>query len=233
VIAAKANLFAMQAIRCWNDCGGGRQSTICHPGPTAAQRGFAPVKFLIDKTASRFTVQAFATGLLSSFGHNPTIEIRDYDGELQFVPETYDQAFVRVIVKTTGLDVLDEMKRDDRKRLEQTMYEQVLDVKQFPTAVYESNEIKVEKSGNGQIVAHLKGQLLFHGVAQNRSLDARVLEMGSMLRISGDFTLQQSSFGVKPFAFAGGALRLKDELKFKFELVVREQEEQDASEQPR
>ena len=46
------------------------------------QRGLVPVKFQIDPSASRFTVQAFATGLLSSFGHNPTIGMRDYDGEM-------------------------------------------------------------------------------------------------------------------------------------------------------
>jgi hypothetical protein len=37
------------------------------------KRGLVPVKFLIDPVASRFTVQAFATGMLSSFGHNPTM----------------------------------------------------------------------------------------------------------------------------------------------------------------
>ena len=183
------------------------------------------MKFLIDKTASRFTVQAFATGLLSLFGHNPTIEIRDYEGELQFVPETYEKAFVRVTVNPTRLDVLEEMKRDDLKKLEQTMYEQVLDVKQFPTAVYESRDTKVEKSENGSIVAHLQGELSFHGVTHNQRVDARVQDMGDMLRISGDFTLSQSSFGIKPVSFAGGALRLKDELKFRFELVARRAEQ--------
>ncbi len=50
------------------------------------------MKFAIDATASRFTVQAFATGLLSSFGHNPTIGIRDFDGAIEYEPETYDKA---------------------------------------------------------------------------------------------------------------------------------------------
>jgi polyisoprenoid-binding protein YceI len=195
----------------------------------ATQKGLAPVKFLIDKTASRFTVQAFATGLFSSFGHNPTIEIRDYQGELQFVPETFDKAFVRVTVHTSNLDVLDEMKRDDRKKLEHAMYEQVLDVRQFPTAVYESKEIKVERPENGPMVSHVNGELSFHGVTQNQSLDARIQNMGNMLRISGDFTLRQSSFGIKPVSFLGGALRLKDELKFKFELVAGMQEERASS----
>ena len=80
---------------------------------TAAQiqRGLATVKFTIDTGASRFTVQAFATGLLSSFGHNPKIAIRDYDGEIEFVPETFEKASVRVTVRTGGMEVLDEMKR--------------------------------------------------------------------------------------------------------------------------
>src|SRR5580704_13758593 len=120
---------------------------------TGTQRGLATVKFLIDPSVSRFTVQAFATGLLSAFGHNPTIGIRDFEGEIQFIPETYDKASLHLSLKTTGLDVLDEMKSNDRKQLEQTMYEQVLEVERFPAAVYESKDIKVEKPGNSPIVA--------------------------------------------------------------------------------
>jgi hypothetical protein len=52
------------------------------PWTREKKRGLAPVKFRVDPVASRFTVQAIATGLLSSFGHNPTIGIRDFDGEI-------------------------------------------------------------------------------------------------------------------------------------------------------
>jgi polyisoprenoid-binding protein YceI len=191
---------------------------------TATQKGLAPVTFFVDKAASRFTVQAFATGMLSSFGHNPTIGIRDYEGEIQFVPETYEKAFLRMSLKNTGLDVLDEMKSDDRKKLEKIMYEQVLEVEHFPTTVYESKEIRVEKPGNGSILARVNGELSFHGVTQSLALVGRVVDMGSLLRISGDFAVRQSDFGIKPVSFAAGALRLKDELKFKFELIARRQE---------
>src|ERR1700736_437905 len=82
------------------------------------QLGLATVRYVIDTSSSRFTVQAFATGMLSGFGHNPKIGIRDYEGEIQFVPETYDKAMVRVTVRTGAMEVLDEMKSDDRKKLE-------------------------------------------------------------------------------------------------------------------
>jgi polyisoprenoid-binding protein YceI len=188
---------------------------------TGTQKGLATVRYSIDPASSRFTVQAFATGLLSTFGHNPRIGIRDYDGQIDFVPETYEKALVRINVRTATMDVLDEMKDKDRKTLEQTMYEQVLEADRFPNTVYESKQIIVQKLGNDLLSARVTGELSFHGVTQTQSFDARVTALGTMLRISGDFSLRQSDYGIKPVSFAAGALRLKDELKFDFELVAR------------
>lgn len=188
---------------------------------TGTQKGLATVRYSIDPASSRFTVQAFATGLLSTFGHNPRIGIRDYHGEIDFVPETYEKALVRINVRTGTMEVLDEMKDKDRKTLEQTMYEQVLEADRFPNAVYESKQIAVQKLGTDLLSARVTGELSFHGVTQTQSFDARVTALGPMLRISGDFSLRQSDYGIKPVSFAAGALRLKDELKFNFELVAR------------
>jgi polyisoprenoid-binding protein YceI len=190
----------------------------------AAKRGPEPVKYVIDASGSRFTVQAFATGLLSLFGHNPTIGIRDYDGEIQFVPDTYENASVRVTVRTNAVETMDEMKGDDRRKLEQTMNEQILEPDRFPTATFESKQITVRKLGGDLASAHLAGELSFHGVTQNVSLDGSVTNTGTMMRVSGDFTLRQSDFAIKPVSFAGGALKLKDELNFHFELVARQKE---------
>jgi polyisoprenoid-binding protein YceI len=191
---------------------------------TGTQKGLAPVKFMIDAAASRFTVQAFATGLLSALGHNPTIAIRDYDGEIQFTPETFDHASVRLTVRTNAMEVVDEMKNDDRKKLEQVMYDQVLEPSRFPTAVYESRQMTVQKDNADQWRVHVTGELSFLGVMQSHSFDARVAHMGTIMRIVGQFPLRQSDYGIKPVSFAGGALRLKDELKFNFEMVARQQE---------
>jgi polyisoprenoid-binding protein YceI len=192
--------------------------------PTGTQKGLASVRYAIDASVSRFTVQAFATGLLSTFGHNPTIGISDWDGEIEFVPDTYEKTFVRLTVRTKAMQVLDEIK--DRKTLEQTMYEEVLEVSRYPEAVYESKQVSVQKLGSDLLLARVTGDLSFHGVTQTHSLDARVTLMGAaMMRISGEFSLRQSDYRIKPVSFAAGTLRLKDELKFNFELVARSQEE--------
>jgi polyisoprenoid-binding protein YceI len=191
---------------------------------TAAQRGMNLAKYQIDKNAGRFTVQAFATGMLSVFGHNPTIGMRNYEGEIHFVPQTFEKAFVRVTVQTTAMEVLDEMKNDDRKKLEKAMYEDLLESELYPAAVFESKEIAIQKLGTDLFTAHIVGELSFHGVTNTQTFDARVTDLKTMLRISGEFPLSQSDYAVKPISFAAGALRLKDELKFKFELLARAQQ---------
>ena len=189
----------------------------------------ASVRYLIDTNASRFTVQAFATGILSGFGHNPKIGMREYEGEIQFAPETYDKAMVRMTVRTGAMEVLDEMKSDDRKKLEQAMYEEVLEVQRFPSASYETKQLTVQKLSDDLLFARLTGELSFHGVARSDSFDARVTRVGAMVRVSGEFSLRQSDYGIRPVSIAGGALRLKDEIRFNFELVARIQEESGAS----
>jgi hypothetical protein len=50
------------------------------------------VRYTLDPASSRFTVQAFATGLLSALGHSPTFAVREFTGEWRFTPETFADA---------------------------------------------------------------------------------------------------------------------------------------------
>ena len=51
-----------------------------------AKEGLA--HFAIDAKTSLFTVQAFASGWLSVVAHSPKFAVRDFVGEMEFVPET-------------------------------------------------------------------------------------------------------------------------------------------------
>jgi polyisoprenoid-binding protein YceI len=186
----------------------------------AATKGLSTVRYVFDPTVSRFTVQCFATGLLSVFGHNPTIAIRDFEGGVEFIPSTYEKAFVNMNVNTTTFEVLDEMKQNDREKLQDEMFDSVLDVARFSRAMFESNRIEVQ-SQTTPLVVNIDGQLTLRGVTHPHSFSARVSNADTSLRIFGDFSLLQSDYGIRPVSFAGGALRLKDELKFRFEVVAK------------
>ena len=179
--------------------------------------------FLIDAKASRFTVRAFAAGLLSAMGHNPTIGIRGFGGEVVFDPDTMAAGGFRLTIQAASLVVEDDIRDRDRREIERAMREDVLEVSQFPEIRYEAESIAVSALGESLYSATLNGTLSLHGVTRNQPVTARIANFGEILRASGEFTLKQSDYQIRPIVVAAGALKLKDELKFSFEMVTRKQ----------
>jgi polyisoprenoid-binding protein YceI len=179
------------------------------------------VRYQIDTRSSTFKVRAFATGLLSAFGHSPTVAIRDFSGEVKFDPETLSSGSTLVRIKATSLKVADDIGDKDRQDIERQMYETVLEVSQYPEIVYECQNVTINRGANGQLEATLLGKLTLHGVTQDQAVSARISVIGDSLRATGDFSVSQSAFGIKEVTAVGGTIRLKDELKATFEMVAR------------
>jgi polyisoprenoid-binding protein YceI len=180
--------------------------------------------YVIDNRASRFTVQAFATGLLAKMGHNPTIGIRDFSGDMKFNPDKLEASSFRLLIKTASMSVQDDISDKDRREIERLMTQEVLEIAKFPEVVYEASDISVTKMADALFSATVKGNLTMHGVTNSQTIPVRVASFGSMLRASGDFSLDQTDSNIKLVSVAGGALKLKNELKFSFEIVARKQE---------
>jgi polyisoprenoid-binding protein YceI len=179
--------------------------------------------YVVDARASRFTVQAFANGILAAMGHNPKIGIRTFSGEVKFNPDTAEGSGFRLSMQANSFSVLDDVNDKDRREIERMMTEQVLEVPKFPEILYEASAVSIQRLDNTLFAATLNGNLSFHGVTNAQQVSARIAVLGEMLRASGEFTLRQSDYGIKPISVAGGALKVKDELKFSFEMVARKQ----------
>jgi polyisoprenoid-binding protein YceI len=177
--------------------------------------------YAIDPVVSRFTVKAFATGLLSSFGHNPTLAVRDFTGEATLSPAALDQASLVIRIKAGSLTVTDSMSDKDRRELESAMNEEVLETAKYPEIVYEASKVSASQAGEGQFLVNMVGTLGLHGVTNSQAVTARISLMGDMLRANGEFTTLQSAYGIRPVSIAGGSLKLKDELKCSFDIVAR------------
>jgi polyisoprenoid-binding protein YceI len=180
--------------------------------------------YLIDGRASRFTVQAFAAGLLSAMGHNPSVAIRDVSGSVNFDPEKLQADSFQLLIRASSLNVQDDISPKDCREMERLMNEEVLESVKFPEIRYEAAPISVNRISEMLYGANLDGQLTLHGVIRLQPITARVTLIGSMLRASGEFALKQTDYGIKLVSVVGGALKLKDELKFSFEIVARRQE---------
>ena len=181
------------------------------------------ISYRIDVGMSRFTVRAFATGLLSSLGHSPTLAIRDYTGEANFVSSNPEQSAIRISVKPASLTVTDDVSQKDRADIESRMNQDVLETSSYPEIVFESTQVLANKLSDDRYAANVTGNLVLHGINRQEKISAQVSVTGDVLRAYGEFTLRQSDYRIKLVSVAGGTLKVKDEVKLAFDFTARKQ----------
>ena len=59
-------------------------------------------------------MQVFAGGLLSAFGHSPTIAIRDFSGDAQVNPDDIQHSSLKITIKAESLAVRDDISDKDQ-----------------------------------------------------------------------------------------------------------------------
>lgn len=191
----------------------------------AIEKTKAPaIRYVINVRASRFTVRAFASGMLSALGHNPTIAIRDFNGEAQINPDKLEAASLRITIKATSLGVADNISDKDRREIERQMHDEVLEVSRYPEIVYECSRVSASKIADAQYQVTLDGDLTLHGVTHNLPVSARITLSGETFVAFGDFSLRQTDYDIKLVSALGGALKVKDEVKGSFNLIARKQD---------
>jgi polyisoprenoid-binding protein YceI len=105
------------------------------------------------------------------------------------------------------------------------MFDRVLEINRYPEIVFQSTQITVTRAGENRYKARVVGDLTLHGVTRTGLwIPAQVATDGNILRAQGDFTLNQSDYNMKPVRVAAGALKLKDELRFRFDLIGHREE---------
>ena len=100
--------------------------------------------------------------MLSAFGHNPTIAIPDFEGEVKWSSSTLEDASVRIVIKAGSLVVTGDISRKDRQEIEQRMHDEVLETDGFPEIVYECPRVSsIQKIGEGLFSVSLNGRIVF------------------------------------------------------------------------
>jgi polyisoprenoid-binding protein YceI len=182
------------------------------------------IRYTFDPASSRFTVQAFAAGLLSGLGHSPTFAIRSFTAELCFAPDAPAEASFRLSAKADSLTLTDSVSSKDRDDIEGRMRQEVLETTTYPEIVFDGHEITTDKVVENWYRLRLKGELRLHGVKRPQLVDTQLRILEDQVRLSGQCSLLLSGYRIKPVTALGGMIKLKDELKFDFELVGRKQD---------
>jgi polyisoprenoid-binding protein YceI len=179
------------------------------------------MRYLIDDSQRRFVAQAFAKGMLSAFGHNPRLAIRDFEGELEFDSGAPNASTLRMTARADSLVVIDDVSEKDRREIERTTREEILNANRYPRIDFRSASVAMYQTAEGRYQTRIVGDLTIRGVTREYAIDLTVTFEGDDLRAEGGFLLRQSDFKIKPVSVAGGLLKLKDEVQLSFSILAR------------
>jgi polyisoprenoid-binding protein YceI len=176
-----------------------------------AARGIADQR-LVDAEKSTVTVNVFKSGMFKALADNHVIQAPLSDGSLDFDAPT---PHVQVLFDARQLRVLDPgLSASDRQKVQARMVgPEVLDSERFSWISYHSLESRRVGSGRWEV----KGELELHGTI--RSLTVTLIEERG--RYKGSTTFKQSDFGITPITIAAGTVRVKDEVRIDFDIVMR------------
>jgi polyisoprenoid-binding protein YceI len=175
--------------------------------------------FRLEPLQGRFTVQAFATGMLSFFGHSPTFAAGDYGGTVRFEGGRVGGMAFRLAVRTESLTLTDNVSASDRHEIEGTMRRDVLETTAYPEIKYESDAADSDTVAQGRYRVTIHGRLTLHGVTRDHPVPAELVIFDDGIRLRGESQLALSQHRIRPVTALGGTIRLKDELKVSFDIA--------------
>jgi polyisoprenoid-binding protein YceI len=172
-------------------------------------QGFAQAK-QIDTENSKITIHAYKTGLFSFAAHDHVIEAPIVAGQVD-----ESEKLVTIEIETKSLRVLDPGESEkNRAEIQQTMLsDKLLDATKYPTISFRSNSYRQGGDDSAQVL----GKLSLHGAV--RLVTLAVKKEGG--RWTGSTRLKQTDFGMQPVSVAGGTVKVKDEVKIEFSVVVK------------
>ena len=178
------------------------------------------MRYRIDASRSSFTAQAFAEGMLSFMGHNPTFAVNRYGGEIQLNSDNSAVDSMLLIIQAETLSLLDKLSGKDASEIENTMRREVLEVSQHPEIAFVSKDISMNQIADNRYAVKIKGFLSLHGESRGQKIEAEAEISGKTIRAQGKFKLKQSDFDIKQVKALGGTLKVKDEVEISFDITA-------------
>lgn len=176
----------------------------------------------IDAGQSLIAIAVRRGGSLARFGHDHVVASRAISGRvapaaglaaLQF---RLDQLSVDEAALRLAAGMPTQPSEEAIAGTRQNMLLRVLDAAHYPLV-----QVELRRAGAG-LPMQLQATITLHGVRRTLTLPVRGSSAADgSLRVSGEFTLRQSDYGIVPFSVLGGALAVEDQLELRFDIVAR------------
>src|ERR1700730_16594080 len=183
-----------------------RQTVFLAAGSLVCVLGVSAQQHNIDTQKSTLTIHVGKTGVFSGLGHEHEVRAPIHSG----TADTGSHPAVEIHVAARALRVIDkDASEKERSEVQKTMLgPEVLDSEGHQEIVFRSTG--AEPAGQGRWT--LRGNLTLRGLTRPVTVQV-TLKDG---RYTGETTMKQTDFGIKPPGKAG--VRAKDEVKIEFDV---------------
>ncbi|HEU5459655.1 MAG TPA: YceI family protein [Pyrinomonadaceae bacterium] len=191
-------------------------------GPGSFLGAPSTVTYNLDASQSKFMAHANAGGLLWFKGKDHHLAAREFTGQVEITPDTITPASLRLVVKADSLhETGAEFTEPQKEIINKELREIVLHPDRYPDIVFQSTNVTMKNSGAGRNEVKIDGNLTLHGVTKRITIPAVVTLSGDTLRAVGEFSIDRDDFQVKATSAFHGLVRVRNKVKFEFDIVGR------------
>lgn len=176
--------------------------------------------YRLDASESKFIAHAYAGGLLWFKGHDHLIAVKDFGGEAQLTPITVTPASLKISAKAGSMVETSSVFTEQQKQIiNKELREIVLQPDQYPDIVFRSTQVTGKATSDNRYELRITGDLTLHGVTRQITIPTKVTVTGHELRAIGEFSIDRGDFKVKATSAFHGMVRVRDKVKFTFDIV--------------
>ncbi len=188
--------------------------------------------YRIDPKASDVRLLVYRDGVLSTFGHNHTVSVKDFTGTIHLQSKLagsrveIDIPLDRLIIddpavrRDEGPDFANEPTKDDIAGTRTNMLsDALLNAKRFPAIKVTGTSGPVDARNT----AMLDLAVQIAGKEIRLTIPATLKLEGDRLEASGAIDLTHAQLGLKPFSALLGSLRVAEQMKFRYSIRARKE----------
>jgi len=180
----------------------------------------ATERYVLDASQSKFIAHALAGGLLWFKGHDHLVAVRDFTGAAQFNPDSLTNSSLDITAKTASMEETSSVFTDAQKKIiNKELHDIVLLPDQHPDIIFKSSSVTGKATSANQYDLKIAGNLTLNGITQTITIPTKVTIAGNDMRAQGEFSIDRSDFKVKATSAFHGLVRVRDKVKFEFDIV--------------
>ena len=170
---------------------------------------------------SSLTVFVAKDGALARMAHDHNMGVKGFSGKITIPNNSASAGTLDLDVDARSLVILDQISAKDKAEITNNMNSSVLESAKYPKITFRSTSISNFNQNGNNANLTVNGDLTLHGVTKRIAIPVSVSLAGANLRATGQYTLRQTDYGIKPYSAFLGAIKVKNEVVIKFNIVAK------------